>query len=136
MTTEVYILIAGSTVMLITWLMAMKFIPKLTGMTKDLPDGIGVPKDESGWGTAYVNGPKFSGCVKLVVFDNGFVVRAMPIFGGMKLWLPADSIKILSQKMDGRSILPRYIEFSSHGNYIKLYDGLADCFHKHYEFQQ
>lgn len=132
MTVDAYIAIFATLIMAIAWFMAIKFfIPKLTAMTKDLPDGIGEPKGESRWGSAYVNGPKFSGCVKLAAYEHGFVVRAMPIFGGVKLWIPSDSIKVMSQKMGERSILPRYIEFTSHGNYVKLLGGLADYFYQH-----
>ena len=48
---------------------------------------------QSSWGSALVNGVGCNNCLKIVWFENGILLRMMPIFGRGSLWLPGDQIE-------------------------------------------
>lgn len=131
MNVDAYFPLVALLIMSLFWFVALKVMFAITGMSKELPTNIGDAMAETGWGTAYVNGPRFTHCVKLLVYKTGFAIRTMPFFGGGKLWLPADNIRVLNQKDDDTLFQYRHVELTCNGHYVKLYGELADYFLKH-----
>jgi hypothetical protein len=86
------ILVAG----ILSWFVVSTMLRSLSGMEKGVPTPLSTPLKESGWGSAKINAVSWRNAIKLVEYKDGWLIRAMPIFGGEAIWMPRDSAIIIS----------------------------------------
>ncbi len=76
------------------WLFVTTFVRRSTRLTRTLQIETGPALRESPWGSALINGMRAYGCVKLVEYQDGYVLRMMWVFGDGKLWLPKQRLRV------------------------------------------
>jgi hypothetical protein len=77
------------------WLFMVAILMKFSGMKWQLEEQpAGKPYRSSRWGTVTVNGTMLKRCAKVDEFTEGYVIKAMWLFGGGKLWLPKAGLRI------------------------------------------
>ena len=78
-----------------TWFLIGWILRRLMKMSSKPPppSTTGTKLDESGWGSAMIGRVRCNNCLKLVWFENGVMLRMMPLFGRGSLWLPGNQIE-------------------------------------------
>ena len=72
----------------------IRYLQKKSGMSRQLEVETGSLLNESGWGDAKINGVHLKNCVKVGFYENGTMIRILPIFCFGKLWLPKSELII------------------------------------------
>ena len=107
------------------WLLVTSILRSVSGMTTSLPTAPVQALRSSRWGSAAINGVNFGNTVKIQEHSDGYVVRAMRLFGGGVLWLPKAGLRV--GPMRPRKLLfPRSCVLISELNQVILYGSLAD----------
>ncbi len=75
---------------LIAWF--IRHLQKKSRMSRHINVETGMLQKESGWGDAKINGVHLKNCVKVESYENGYLVRVLPIFFFGKLWLPKPEV--------------------------------------------
>lgn len=107
------------------WFVVTTVLRKMARMTKDLGLETGSPIRCSGWGSASINGVGCQNIVKMQEHEEGYLVRTMWIFGGGKLWLPKNALRIGELK-PSQFFIPQSRVIISELNQVILYGKLAD----------
>jgi len=76
------------------WIFVAFMLRSISGMNKKLDIEMGEYIRKSPWGSGSINGMSASGCLIVVKYQNGWLFRIMLVFGGGKLWIPDDNMKI------------------------------------------
>ena len=96
-------------------------------MVKTLDVKTGKLIKKTGWGMAIINGVRGRGAVCVIKYENGFIIKFRPIFGGGKLWIPKSGFQIIKET-EARFIMPSFKHIQSGSNEIKVYGDLAKIF--------
>ena len=107
------------------WLFITRVLRGMCRMTSDLDFMPGPLLRESPWGSARINGVNASNCIKLAEYDDGWLLRIMPIFGRGKLWLPKQTIQI-GNLDPGGFLAPKHRTIISGDHQIRLMGRLAE----------
>ena len=102
----------------------MLFLRKKSGMNKEITAQKGLKMNQSGWGTAVINGVSARNCVRVVQYEFGYQIEMMKIFGGGKLWLPSEEITI-KEETERRFLFPATQVIISGENKVTLYGRLT-----------
>ena len=95
-------------------------------MQKEITEQRGLKINTSSWGTAVINGVNARNCVRVVQYEFGYQIEMMKIFGGGKLWLPAEEITI-EDETERRFLFPATQVIISGENKITLYGKLTQA---------
>src|SRR5262249_36273823 len=107
------------------WLIVMTVVRKAGGMSTGLSQNLGDPLRSSSWGSASINAATFRGCIKVQEYGDGYIARAMWLFGNGEIWLPKGSTQIGDMK-PGVWWRLRSRRLSCGDRQIVLYGKLAD----------
>jgi len=77
-----------------TWLVASAAVNYLIGLRRRLHVETGPVVRMSSWGDADVNGVGFRESVRIIEFDNGWLVQLHWLLGSGKLWLPRSRTRV------------------------------------------
>ena len=120
-------MLAGWALLLVLWPLTAVWMVKRMRMSFTASEGTGGLLNESSWGSATINGTSMSNCVKLVQYENGWMVKMMPVFLGGKLWFPLTTIEIGPMETS-KSTRGRYRTLKSGNHQVELIETLADEF--------
>jgi hypothetical protein len=76
------------------WLLITAIINKKAGMRRHLNVEMGAFICESKLGSGSINGVMFGKCLRVHVYEHGWLLTKMLICGGGKFWLPRNTTKI------------------------------------------
>jgi len=79
----------------------------------------------SKWGTANVNGISLNDALRVLTFDNGYILETKETFGGERLWLPKNSLRIL-EPVPKTLMNSKRITVISGQHLVLLFSNLAD----------
>ena len=116
----VLVLLAGAGV----WTFALTTINRMAKLTRGLRAQRGEPMRSSSWGSASINGVNANGCAKIDEYNEGYLLRLMPIFGGGGIWFPKGSVQPGSA-LPGRAIAPGSLTMKSGEDIAVVYGHLA-----------
>jgi hypothetical protein len=114
-------------VTLVVFIVLVSVFYSKTRLKRTLDVDTGPPLRESGWGSANVNGIGINNAVKLAEHPTGWLVQAMWIIGGGKLWLPKDELRVGGHEA-GTFLRPHSRTLRTGEHTIRLYGRLADFF--------
>jgi len=98
----------------------------MAGLQKNIDrSAFGMLIRETGYGSARINWINFNGCIKILFYQNGMMLKVMPIFGGFEKWIPNGFCEIekRSGSWFGKTAMIRGKDFK-----IALYGKLASEF--------
>ena len=120
----ILILLAFPLFFITLWVVIAWSLKKASGMGKEITDERGLRLEQSSWGTAVINGVNASNCARVAKYELGYQIEMMKIFGGGKLWLPAEAISIESET-PRRFLFPEKKVIRSENNKIVLWGRLC-----------
>jgi hypothetical protein len=109
------------------WFAVTRMFNSWLGLRTKLCESTGAFVSQTSWGTASINGYNASGCVRLLVYENGYALKIMPIFGGGLLWIPKDRYSVIGIRPK-KYILQLRVDLDLNGKTIRLFGALAKPF--------
>ena len=109
------------------WFALTRMFNSWLGLRTSLDGRTGAFVSQTSWGSAKINGYNASGCVRLLVYENGFALKMMPIFGGGLLWIPKDRYSVICIR-PMRYLLQLRVDLELNGKIIRLFGALAKPF--------
>lgn len=107
------------------WLLVTRLIRAKARMNTTLPFQPGPPLRETTWGSAMINGARLMNCVKVEEHPDGWLLRAMRLFGNGMLWLPKEGLVRAESNVRHRRVT-HGISLTSGEHSVVLFDHLAD----------
>ena len=112
---------------IIMWFVTMKFLKAKMGLVNSIEEEKGRSVSESSWGSGRINGISLKNCLKILEYENGFILKIMPLFGGGMLWIPKESFKIVIRK-EKSWLAPESTEITSGNHKLRFYAALSKQF--------
>lgn len=108
------------------WFLVISMLRTKMRMTKDdIGEASGPVLSDSGWGSAKINGVSVNNCIKVIEYEQGYLLKMMYIFGNGKLWIPKGEYIVKETKPKRMFLFPEIKKISSHNNSVELYGKLA-----------
>ena len=120
-----YFMVAFFLLFSLMWFFVITFLRNMANMEKALSVELGDIIQTSKWGSGKVNGVSMQKCLRVIRCANGFILETQRIFGGGKLWIPKETLKI-EERVSKKFLRPKKIKISSGENTILLLGNLAD----------
>jgi hypothetical protein len=106
------------------WWLVTTILRRQSGMDKQFELPAVAPLRTSRWGSATVNGIPGNNVFKIDEFDDGYLLRAMWLFGNGKLWLPKPLN--IGPLQPGRFLAPKRRVVVAGLDQVILVESLAD----------
>jgi len=104
-----------------------RYITKKANLVREITEHTGPKISSSGWyGRADINGMSFKNSIKVIHYEQGYVIKLFPIWGGGKLWMPKNELSIIEQTTDSLFTFNNSISIKSGDNAVLLYGKLAE----------
>jgi hypothetical protein len=127
MDAEIVIVVIILVIFILIWRAICQYISKKANLVKEITEHTGPQISSSGWGgRASINGMYFKNGVKVIHYEQGYVIKLIPIWGGGKLWIPKKEMSIIEQRTDTLFTFSKTVSIKSGDNAILLYGKLAE----------
>lgn len=127
MDVEVIIVIIVLVTIVLIWRAIINYVTKKLHLVGEITEHTGPKMSSSGWrGRADINGMYFKNGVKVIHYEQGYVIKLSPVWGGGKLWLPKKGLVITGLKTDTIFDFNKSASLKSGANTILLTGYLVD----------
>ncbi len=109
----------------IMWIISINILRKMARLTKSVSIDTDEKPHLSKWGSGNINGVGFKGSLRVARYRHGYLLETMKLFGGGKLWLAKDEIRV-EARLAANLLRPRRLKISCGDNEIVLYGYLVD----------
>ncbi len=126
MNSEITIVIVILATVVLIFRAIAKYIARKANFVKEVIEQTetGHKISSSGWrGRADINGVYFKNSIQVIRYEQGYMLKLFPIWGGGNLWIPKKDMIVMEQKTDTLFTFNKSISIKSGDNTIRL-DGL------------
>jgi len=109
------------------WFATTRMFNAWTGFSTKLQENTGQLVSQTSWGSGKIGIFSASGCIKLLVYEDGFALKMMPLFGGGLLWIPKDMYSVVAIR-PAKFLMPLRADLEFNGIKIRLFGALAEPF--------
>jgi hypothetical protein len=96
-----------------------KYIVRKANFVKEVTEHTGPKISTSGWrGCADINGIYFKNSIKVIRYEQGYMLKLFPIWGSGKLWVPKNEMEIIEQTVETLFTFSKSVSINSRGNAI------------------